>query len=114
MRNEDTRGRVSLPPLRRGVTGTPKPSVGWLAAASPPFTLAEPDTDALLSEPMHPVLQLLVFWVLAFVSLSLAVVLLSIYSSIIDTDATLHSLGKETTIALIASLIEAASVWSVL
>jgi hypothetical protein len=63
---------------------------------------------------MHAVLQLLLFWALAFVSLCMAVALLNVYSNVIDSDLTLHSAGKEAAIAGTASLIEAASLWAVL
>ena len=63
---------------------------------------------------MHPVLQLLLFWLLAFVSLGLAVALVNVYSNVIGSDLTLHSAGKEAAVAGIASLVEAASVWAVL
>ena len=63
---------------------------------------------------MHAILLLLLYWALAFVSLGIAVVLVNVYSSVIDGDATLHSMGREAAIAGVASLIEAASVWVVL
>jgi hypothetical protein len=63
---------------------------------------------------MHIMLQLLLFWALAFGTLCVALVLTNIYSSVIDSDLSLHSIGKEGVIAGIASLVEAASVWAVL
>lgn len=62
---------------------------------------------------MHPAFILVAFWVLAFVSLCLALLLLNIYSNLIDYDFMLHSLGKEAIIAGICSLIEAVSIWVV-
>ena len=63
---------------------------------------------------MHTVIQLSVFWALAFVSLSLAVVLLSNLYSAMGDGLELLSLGKETALAGIVSLIEAISVWLIL
>lgn len=63
---------------------------------------------------MHAVMQLLMFWSLAFISLCIAITLLNVYSNVIDSDFSLHSLGKEIAIAGTASLVEAASVWAVL
>lgn len=62
---------------------------------------------------MHPAIILMGIWVLAFISLCLALLLLNIYSNLIDYDFTLHSLGKEAILAGICSLIEAGSVWAV-
>jgi hypothetical protein len=58
-------------------------------------------------------IHILEFWALAFASLCLALVLLNIFYSLIDSDLGLHSLGKEASIAGIASLVEGASVWVV-
>lgn len=63
---------------------------------------------------MHAALVLLGFWAIAFVSLCLALLLLNIYSDLIDYDFTLHSIGKELFLAGICSLIEAASVWVII
>ena len=62
---------------------------------------------------MHPVLQILELWVLAFITLCLALLLLAIFFALIENDVTLHSRGKEAVIAAVASLIEGASVWVV-
>ena len=62
---------------------------------------------------MHPAFILLGFWALAFVTLCLALLLLNIYSNLIDYDFTLHGLRKEAILAGVCSLIEAASVWVV-
>ena len=62
---------------------------------------------------MHPALILLGLWIFAFVSLCLALLLLNLYSNLIDYDFTLHGLRKEAILASICSLIEAASVWIV-
>jgi hypothetical protein len=53
------------------------------------------------------------FWALAFVTLALALLLLSIFYALIEDDLTLQGMGKEAIIAAVASLIEAASVWVV-
>lgn len=60
---------------------------------------------------MHSVTQLLIFWALAFLSLVGALVLLNIFCGLIGDGLELLSLGKEISIASIASLIEAASLW---
>lgn len=62
---------------------------------------------------MHPALILLALWFLAFLSLCLALLLLNLYSNLIDYDFMLHSLGKEALLAGICSLIEAVSIWAV-
>ncbi|HEV2435256.1 MAG TPA: hypothetical protein VG077_04595 [Verrucomicrobiae bacterium] len=62
---------------------------------------------------MQLLLHLLIFWVLAFATLGMALLLLSVFFALIEDDLTLHNLGKETMIAAVASLIEGASVWVV-
>jgi hypothetical protein len=62
---------------------------------------------------MQSALQLLIFWGLAFVTLVVALLLLSIFFALIEDDLTLRGVGKETTIAAVASLVEGASVWAV-
>jgi len=62
---------------------------------------------------MHAAIQLLVLWVLAFLSLGTALVLLNIFYDQIGDGLELFSLGKEAVIAGIASLVEAASLWLV-
>jgi hypothetical protein len=62
---------------------------------------------------MHAALQLLLFSTVAFVTLSAALVLLSIFYGLIENDLELHSPGKEAAIAGVASLIEGAGVWLV-
>jgi hypothetical protein len=62
---------------------------------------------------MHAAIQLLVLWVLAFLSLGTALVLLNIFYDLIGDGLELVSLGKEAVIAGIASLVEAASLWLV-
>jgi hypothetical protein len=62
---------------------------------------------------MQSALHLLIFWVLAFVTLAMALVLLSVFFALIEDDLTLQSAGKEAIIAAVASLIEGASVWVV-
>jgi len=60
---------------------------------------------------MHAAFELAAFWGVAFLTLCVAVVLLSIFAGVIESDMELLSLGKEAVIAGIASLIEAAGVW---
>jgi len=60
---------------------------------------------------MHAAIELFEFWAFAFLTLGAALALLSIFSGVIESDMELLSLGKETVIAAIASLIEAAGVW---
>jgi hypothetical protein len=60
---------------------------------------------------MHAAIELAAFWGVAFLTLCVAVILLSIFSNVIESDMELLSLGKEAVIAGIASLIEAAGVW---
>jgi len=62
---------------------------------------------------MHALLHLLIFWALAFASLFLALVLLNIYSQVINSDLELRNVRQESIIAGLASLIEAVSVWLV-
>ncbi len=62
---------------------------------------------------MHAAIQLLEFWALAFLTLSTALVLLSIFDGIIGNDLELHSARKEAVIAGFASLVEGGSVWLV-
>jgi hypothetical protein len=58
-------------------------------------------------------LHILIFWGLAFATLGLALLLLNVFFALIEDDLTLHSLGKETVIAAVASFIEGASVWAI-
>ncbi len=60
---------------------------------------------------MHAAIELAAFWAVAFITLCLAVPLLSIFGDVIESDLELLSLGKEAIIAGIASLIEAVGVW---
>ena len=62
---------------------------------------------------MHSAMHFLSFWALAFVTLSLALVLLNVYYGLIGNDLALRSLGQEAAIAAIASLIEGTSSWLV-
>ena len=62
---------------------------------------------------MQVALHLLICWALAFVTLAVALLLLAIFFALIEDDLALRSLGKEATIAAVASLIEGASVWVV-
>lgn len=60
---------------------------------------------------MHAAIELVAFWGFGFLTLSIAVVLLSIFGSVIESDMELLSLGKEAAVAGIASLIEATTAW---
>jgi hypothetical protein len=62
---------------------------------------------------VQPVLHIFELWVLAFVTLGLALLLSAVFFALIENDLTLHSLGKEAAIAAVASLIEGAGVWAV-
>jgi hypothetical protein len=62
---------------------------------------------------MHAAIQLAMYWVLAFLSLGMALVLLSIFFGVIGNDLELHSAGLEVAIAGVSSLIEALSFWLV-
>ncbi len=62
---------------------------------------------------MHEAIQLGVYWVLAFVSLGMALALLNIYFALIGNDLELRSAGSEAVIAGICALIEAVSFWLV-
>jgi hypothetical protein len=63
---------------------------------------------------MHTFFQILEFWALAFVSLCVTLVLLNIFWDLIEQDLCLQSLGKESVIAGIASLVEAIGLWLLL
>jgi hypothetical protein len=60
---------------------------------------------------MHAAIQLTAFWAVAFLTLCAAVLLLNIFSGVIEGDMELLSLGKEAVIAGIASLFEAVGLW---
>jgi hypothetical protein len=60
---------------------------------------------------MHAAIELAAFWAVAFLTLSVAVVLLKIYCDVIESDMDLLSIGKEATVSGLASLIEAVGVW---
>lgn len=62
---------------------------------------------------MRSAIQLIGFCALAFVTLSLALVLLNVYYGLIGNDLSLRSVGQEAAIAGIASLVEGLSVWLV-
>jgi hypothetical protein len=63
---------------------------------------------------MHAAVQFIVLWVLAFVTLSAALVLLTIYYSVIGNDLVLRTLSQEALVAGVASLIEGAGAWVVI
>jgi len=58
---------------------------------------------------MHIALKILEFWAIAFITLTLSLVVLNIIWSAIDYDLALHNLSKELSIAAIASLVEGGS-----
>jgi hypothetical protein len=60
---------------------------------------------------MHATIQLLEYWAVAFLTLGLAVVLLSIYYGLIGNDLDLLTAGKEAAIAAFASLVEGGGLW---
>jgi len=62
---------------------------------------------------MHPAIQLVIYWLLAFLTLGIALVLLNIFFGLIGNDLELRSAGLETAIAGVASLVEALSFWLV-
>jgi hypothetical protein len=63
---------------------------------------------------MHTVFQILEFWTLAFVSLCVTLVALNIFWDLIEQDLCLQSLGKESVIAGVASLVEAIGLWLII
>src|SRR5471030_68599 len=63
---------------------------------------------------MHAVLHILEFWALAFVSLSVALVLLNIFWNLIEQDLCLKTLGQEAVLVGVASPIEAIGLWLLL
>jgi hypothetical protein len=63
---------------------------------------------------MHALFHIFAFWALAFVSLSVTLVLLNIFWDLIEQDLCLKTLGKEAIIAGVASFIEAISLWLLL
>ncbi len=60
---------------------------------------------------MHAAIQLAAYWAIAFLTLSVAVVLLNIFCNAIESDMELLSAGTEAIISGFASLIEAVGVW---
>jgi hypothetical protein len=62
---------------------------------------------------MHPALQLLVLWLIAFLTLAAALVLLNLVYNLIGYDLMLRSRGQEITLALVAAFIEGGSLWAV-
>jgi hypothetical protein len=60
---------------------------------------------------MHAAIELTAFWAFGFLTLAAAIVALSIFCNVIDSNMELLSLPKEMLIAAIASLIEAVGVW---
>jgi hypothetical protein len=63
---------------------------------------------------MQNAMQFLVFWALAFVTLSAALVILNLYCSFLGNEIIFRTLGQEAIIAGIASLVEAAAAWVIL
>jgi hypothetical protein len=62
---------------------------------------------------MHAAIQLMMYWVLAFLTLGIALVLLNIFFGLIGNDLELRSAGSEAVIAGVSSFIEALSFWLV-
>ena len=60
---------------------------------------------------MAPATQFFQYWALAFGTLCVALVLLSVFYRLIDSDLELHSLRKEAVIAGIASVVQGAGFW---
>lgn len=60
---------------------------------------------------MLPATDFFQFWGLAFLTLSLSLLLLNIFYGLIDSDLGLHSLRKEAVIAGVASLVQGAGFW---
>ena len=60
---------------------------------------------------MHAAIELVAFWAFAFLTLGMAVVLLSIFGGVIESDMELLGIGKDGVFAGLASLFEAATVW---
>jgi hypothetical protein len=56
---------------------------------------------------MHVLLQMALIWSSSFLTLGAAIVLLSVFGSVIGNDLELKSIGQEALLATIASLIEA-------
>jgi hypothetical protein len=63
---------------------------------------------------VHAILQILIFWVFAFVSLCATIVLLNLFWDLIEQDLALHELGREMIIAGVASFVEASGLWLIL
>ena len=59
---------------------------------------------------MHIVLKILELWGFAFLTLALALIVLTVIWAVIDYELALHNLGRELSIAAIASLVEGGSV----
>jgi hypothetical protein len=59
---------------------------------------------------VHIVLKILELWIIAFLTLALALTILNVIWAVIDHDLALHSLGRELFIAAIAALVEGGSV----
>jgi hypothetical protein len=60
---------------------------------------------------MAPATDFFYYWALAFGSLCVALVLLSIFYHLIDSDLDLHSVRKEALIAGVASAVQGAGFW---
>ncbi len=63
---------------------------------------------------MHAAIHFVVYWLLSFYSLALALFLLNTYFGIIGKDLQLRTLGSEAAIAGFASLMEAVTLWLIL
>jgi hypothetical protein len=97
--------------LRRGASHTSLVSGNRLErVAARRFHVVRPAQDTMLA-PMASAADFLKYWALAFVTLSLALFLLSIFYQIIDSDLGLDGFRKEALVALVASTVQAAGFW---
>ena len=62
---------------------------------------------------MLPTTDFLRFWGASFVTLSIALVLMSVFYRLIDCDLGLHGWAKETVLAVIASMFQGVGLWVV-
>jgi hypothetical protein len=60
---------------------------------------------------MLPASDFLRFWGLSFLTLCVALVLLSLFYRVIDSNLGLHGPGKELVVAVLASLVEGTGIW---
>lgn len=101
----------SLAELRSNAT----PVGGWAAlrpdAARDPGWFARTQVQAMPPGIPHSPVYLVVFWVVAFVTLCVALMGLSLFSAFTNGDLELHGVFKELSMAAAAAAIEGVSVW---